>query len=94
MDRLPKLTPYGKAVPDQFVMQRESKYLHEGDRCIKPGGCGGILVPIKDAIEYCRKGHDDWLMCNECNMRYKPLDKLGYIWADAGYYGYAIKYEE
>lgn len=103
-----KLTPYGKLIPDQYVMERKSKYLHEDDNCIKPGGCDGKLKPILDVLEYCRgykikckndeerneKTHQNWLMCDQCNMRYKPIDRLGYIWADAGYYGYSIEYTE
>lgn len=90
-----KLTPYGKLIPDQYVMERKSKYLHLDDECIKPGGCDGILEPIQDVLGYCRKGHEDWLMCNSCHMRYKPLDGVGYIWADGGsYYGYMIEYSE
>lgn len=92
---LPQVTPYGRAIPDQYVMKRKSKYLHEDDACIKPGGCPGTLQPIKDVVGgYCRKGHEDWLMCDQCGMRYKPLERLGYIWADAGYYGYTIEYKE
>ena len=88
------VTKYGKIIPDQFVTDRKSGYLHQGDKCIKPGGCGGTLEPIQDVLEYCRKGHEDWLMCDQCNMRYKPVDRLGYVWADAGHYGYSIEYKE
>ena len=103
-----ELTPYGKLIPDQYVMERKSKYLHEDDECSKPGGCNGKLEPIIDVLGYCRgykiqcedeeeknkKTHLNWLMCNECHMRYKPVGKLGYIWADAGHYGYMIEYKE
>ena len=92
--KLPAVTPFGKPIPDQFVFNRKEKYLHEGDDCIRPGGCSGTLQPIQDVLGYCRKGHEDWLMCDQCNMRYKPLDRLGYVWADAGYQGYCIEYEE
>lgn len=92
---LPKVTPYGRAIPDQFVTDRKSKYLHVDDQCIRPGGCPGTLQPIGEVMDgHCRKGHEDWLMCDKCNMRYKPLQGLGYVWADSGFYGYGIEYEE
>ena len=93
---LPVVTTYGRAIPDQYVMDRESKYLHEDDDCIRPGGCPGTLQPIREVIEGgdCRKGHEDWLMCDKCGMRYMPIQGLGYVWADAGYYGYSIGYKE
>jgi hypothetical protein len=88
------VTKFGMQVPDQFIFDRKEKYLHVGDGCIKPGGCAGVLYDIKEVNKYCRRGHEDWLMCDHCNARYKPIQGKGYVWADAGYYGYRIQYEE
>ena len=89
-----QFTPYGRPIPDQYVMERKENYLHLDDECIRPGGCNGTLRPIAEVVGWNRKGHDDWLMCDQCGLRYKPLDRHGYIWADNAYYGYVMEYSE
>ena len=89
-----KLSPMGKVIPDQYIFERKEKYLHMDDDCIRPGGCPGTLQPIDDVVDNVRKGHEDWLMCDQCGLRYKPFDNKGYVWADAAYYGYQVEYEE
>lgn len=89
-----QVTQDGRPIPDQYVFDRKEHYLHIDDDCIRPGGCMGTLQPIADIVGYNRKDHDDWLMCDQCGLRYKPVQGLGYVWADAGYYGYSIEYSE
>lgn len=82
-----------RQVPDQYVKERKARYLHMGDDCIRPGGCSGTLEPLDEVVGWARRGHEDWLMCDRCLARYRPFDNKGFIWADAGYYGYMIEYE-
>lgn len=88
--KLPAVTPYGRPIPDQFVLERTATKVEAGDECIRPGGCPGTIRPIGELIEYPRKGHENWLMCDKCNARYTPEG----IWADAGYYGYRITWRD
>jgi hypothetical protein len=80
------------AMLDIYAYSRTESYLRAGDRCIRPGGCAGVLKDIKTVNSSCRSGREDWLMCSHCNARYKPVPGRGYVWADAAYYGYNIQY--
>ena len=83
----------GKDIPDAYISERKSRYLHMDDDCIRPGGCSGTLQPIEDVVGEPRKGHETWLACDRCMLRYKPIDNIGYVLADTAYYGWSIVYE-